>query len=101
MIYSKSPTCLQDNYYNAIDLFMFEDVHVQWNLDITKCQGIGKIIFVRYIEGALYRVRFHIFYCNFGRMENNYHSLNRGLRYIEVCKIEVPQYQLRLGEKKI
>ena len=62
------------------------------HLDITKGQGTGKNLFAitrfRYIEVLLV-----IFYYYWGK-ENR--SLYRGLRYIEVRFIEVPQYILKL-----
>ena len=57
------------------------EITLQWNLDITKCQGTGEI-------GSLYRrvryieVLFHTLHYYWAE---KCCSLYRGLRYIEVC----------------
>ena len=63
---------------------------VQWNLDITKGQGISEIFLAiarfRYKEGFFY------IFCYYWGKENS--SLYQGFRYIEVHYIEVPPYSV-------
>ena len=52
---------------------------LQWNFDLTKCQGTGKL--VRYIEVLFHTLHYY--------WDDKYRTLYRGLRYIEVRYIEV------------
>ena len=58
---------------------------VQWNLDLTKCQGTREI-------GSLYRGS--VPYILKGQAGKIYRSFYRGLRYIEVRSIEATVDQL-------
>ena len=65
-----------------------DDRPVQWNLDITKRQGSGKLC---YNDRSFVISRFfYIVFYYYWDKEN--HLLSRGLHYIEVCYIEFTLY---------
>ena len=66
-----------------------EPPRIHWNLDITKCQGTGKIC---WLQRVFVISRYYSIYFSITRGKNR--SLYRGLRYIKVRYIEVPLYFL-------
>ena len=65
---------------NSPPLWKFQFRLIQWNLDLTKCQGTGEIGLVisrvHYIEVLFHTLHYY--------WAEKYSSLYRGLRYIEV-----------------
>ena len=67
---------------------MFKSKNIQWNPDITKCQGTG--ICVRYNGGLFIVILFRKFYVDWAAECG---SLYWGPCYVGVCYIGVPPHK--------